>query len=163
MDEQAIYGVILIAYLVPYLVWLIARDQRFEILKQFYPGRADEKAKEQREYAIGAAWVVGFIVILGAWRLRAHPIPVFGIVIVGWLCFGVLRRLLKSTTVFKLRQTRIIIAGTAVWTITVFGWYLIFGNRDGFELREALLLVVVPLIISMIAYIGYQWAIKGNP
>ena len=162
MDEQAIYGVILIAYLIPYLIWLIARDQRFEILKQFYPGRADEKAKEQREYAIGAAWVIGFIVILGAWKLRAHPIPVFGIVIVGWLCFGVLRKLLKSANIFKLRETRIIVASTAVWIAMVFGWYLIFGSRYDFELREALLLVVVPITIAIVAYIGYQWAIKGK-
>ena len=162
MDDQAIYGALMIAYLIPYVVWTIARDQKVEILKQFYPGRADEEAIERRGNAVGIVWVAGMLVLLIGWKLESHPLPIFGIVVFGWACFAAFRKILRTKNLFRTRKARSIASVATIWSASVLGWYLVFGDRYGFEPRDAVLIALVPCVIGFIAYGAYRWVNRGQ-
>lgn len=163
MENQTIYGAFLIAYILPYWVWTIARDQKIEILKEFYPGRADENAIKRRGNQLDVIWTAGLAILLIGWSLDWHPIPTFAALLLLWAIFGITRRAPKFQKLLELRRTRSAIAAAAVWFAFVLGWYIIFGSRYGFEPRDALLLALIPILIALLALLAYVWVRKGKP
>jgi len=162
MDAQALYGLFLILYIVPYWVWMIARDQKLEILKQFYPGRADEKALERQEYKVGGLWTAGLVLLLAGWSLKWHPVPTLLLVALLWAVGLIFTRISLLRSHFQTRRARSAIAVSVVWCLLVLGWYIIFGDRYGFEVREVMLLALVPIPIGFIAYAAFIWVGKAR-
>ena len=162
MKYQTIYGALMIAYVIPYLVWTFVRDQKVEILKQFYPGRVDDQAIERRGNWVGGVWLAGMVFLLVGWKLEWHPIPIFGIIAIGWAVFAVMPKIPKAKDLLRARRTRTIVATAAVWFLTVLCWHLVFGVRYDFELKDTILIALVPCAIGFFAYGAYCWVKRGQ-
>lgn len=162
MNDQTLYGLFLILYIVPYLVWMIAREQKLEILKQFYPGRADENTLQRQEFKIGGLWTAGLVLLLAGWSLSWHPVPALLLVALLWTVGLLFNRISLLRSLFQTRRARSAIAVSSVWCLLVLGWYIIFGDRYGFEVREAMLLAVVPIPIGLITYVAFIWVGKAQ-
>ncbi|WP_164963590.1 hypothetical protein [Rubrivivax sp. JA1026] len=162
MNDNTIYGIFLIAYIFPYGAWMIARDQKIEILKQFYPGRADQSLLERREYSIGGIWSAGLAVILTGWSLHWDAILTILLVGAAWIIWGAASRMKMLRSLLQKRNARAIVAATGLWCASVGGWYLIFADRYGFEAGEAALIAAIPVAIGLLAYAAFLW-IKRAP
>jgi len=162
MDAQTLYGILFLCYVIPYFVWMIAREQRLEILKQFYPGRADEKALERREFTIAALWFIGLLLLLAGWNLHWHLVPTILLVSVTWIAGFFVSRAFKARKFLQTKRARAIVAASGVWCSLVAGWYVIFGDRYGFDPGEAVLLALVPILIGLFAYGAFLWVKKAQ-
>jgi len=162
MEHGAIYGAMMIAYLVPYAIWVIGRDQKVEMLKEFYPGRADEKAIDRRGFQVAGVWIVGLLVLLAGWKLRWHPAPTFLIVLTCWVAFGAARRIPKLSGLLRTRRTRAVVAAATVWPTLVLAWYVLFGERYDVKAVEVGLLAIVPIPVALLAYGAYLWVSRGE-
>ena len=43
MDDGILWGLLILAYIIPFPIWLYSREQVAEARKEFYPGRLEEK------------------------------------------------------------------------------------------------------------------------
>jgi hypothetical protein len=102
------------------------------------------------------------MILLIGWKLDWHQVMALIIVASIWVFLGIIRKTARLNGLLKLRRTRGAIAATIVWFPVVFGWYVVFGDRYGFEVYDALLLSFVPIPIGGIAFIAYHWVQKGQ-
>jgi len=162
MDEQTLYGVLFLSYVIAYFVWMVAREQKLEILKQFYPGRADEKTLERREFTIAAIWFIGLLLLLAGWNLRWNLVPTTLLLAVTWIAGLIASRVFRGRRFLQTKRVRAIVAASGVWCSLVAGWYVIFGDRYGFDPGEAVLLALIPILIGLFAYGAVLWVKKAQ-
>ncbi len=80
MNDQALWGLVLIVYLVPFWIWQVSEWPTVQALEKLYPGRATAANAQRRLVIVSAVWCIGFVGLLAAWKSGGHPIA-FGILV----------------------------------------------------------------------------------
>lgn len=119
MDDGILWGLLILAYIIPFPIWLHTREQVAEARKEFYPGRIEEKQREDRLLGFGLAWVCGLALILVAWRLGwdaiETAITIGSLISASVLLFWLGRRFRLVAIPF----IRYWVAGTIIWLLGV--------------------------------------------
>jgi hypothetical protein len=159
MDDQVLWGLVLIVYLVPFWIWQVSEWPTIETLKKLYPGRPNAANAERRFDIVGAVWCVGFVGLLAAWKSGdGHPIA-YGILI-GSVVFAALacRAANKRWNVLGRQLFRYWLAASAVWALAVAGWFIVFSRESRLENDQFLLLAVFPPLVAAFSLVAWQWA-----
>jgi len=89
MSDEALWGALLLIYIIPIAVWQINEWSTDEARKRLYPGRAPDAQRESRTLKLGLLWCAGLAGLLAAWTAGWHPIAAAVIfLIVPVLLFG---------------------------------------------------------------------------
>ena len=162
MDDGILWGLFILAYIIPFPIWLHSREQVAEARKEFYPGRLEEKKKEDRLLVFGLAWVFGLALILVAWKLGwdaiETAITIGGLISASALLFWLSRRFKPVAIPF----IRYWIAGSIVWLLSVGSWHLVFGRNSDLRGDETLLLALLPPLVGLVGLLASFWAKVGS-
>lgn len=105
MSDEALWGALLLIYILLSALWQINEWSTDEARKQLSPGRAPDAQRESRTLKLGLLWCTGLAGLLAAWKAGWYPIPAFVVMfIVTSLVFGV---------TFLIRHRRRLVALTA--------------------------------------------------
>jgi hypothetical protein len=65
-----VWSIILIIYIVPFWVWQVSRNETtIKVRKNLYPGPKQEFTDESVFWKISAAWCLGLVLLLIAYKL----------------------------------------------------------------------------------------------
>jgi len=168
MSDKILWGAVFLLYMVPagiFLFWYLAGESDFEIRKKLYPGRIEildeEKRRESRTTKLGIGWCIGLGILLTAYKGEWNPIGT-GILLLGvplsiWaIYFGV-----RYFNLLTNRLFRFWLAGSVVWILAVWSWYVVFGNHSELSGEEFLLLALMPTVVSAVGIVAWSWARKS--
>ena len=161
MDTNAIWGAVLIVYIVPYFFWAIARQQSIDTRRDLYPGRKNEDESEDRSMQYGLLWSTGVAFLLFGWWKSWHPIGTFLILCVAASVVGVGIFIYQRRSLPKSQSFRLWLAGTVTWMLVVIAWYLIFQDETSMEISQFLMIGAFPPIIAAAAVVAFTWARAG--
>ena len=163
MSESALWGMAVVAFLLPYGIWYYSHVESIEIRKKLYPGNPQVQRADTRATLVGRVWASAFALLLVLWAMDRKPVPSF-VLSAGVFTIGLAAALLLR---FKLdiraRKTRATVAAIALWLLAVAAWYAVFGRRSGFEASEVLALATLPPVLALTGVFLYGWVRKGAP
>ena len=84
MDDEFLWALIFIIYLVPFWLWQFSNYIGISIRKTYKTERGDEGLRERRLFRASTLWCIGVSGILVAWNAKFPPI-ISTIVIIGAL------------------------------------------------------------------------------
>lgn len=163
MTDNQIWGLILIAYVLPWGAWTFSREQTLQARRKLYPGRKDEELLEGSTTRIGLCLAAGLGLLLLAWKFGWHPIPT--VILLGAIAAAAFaaRRLFRTRTWPPLSaHTRFWVAGSALWLLSVAAWYLVFGDDSSLDERQFAMVGIFPPVVSWIGLVLFRWA-SGKP
>lgn len=160
MNEQAIWGLLLILYVVPFWLWQFSEFNKIETRKKIYAGRVDEILREKRFDNLGLLWCIGLAAVLAAWKAGWHPIGT-AIVLFGAIALTlVVRFAVRRLNLMSKRLFRYWVAGSVIWVLAIGGWYLVFGRVSELREEEFFFLAFMPPIIAAFAIAAWRWAVR---
>jgi hypothetical protein len=158
MDSNIIWGGVLIAYVAPYIIWIISRDQTLDIRKKLYPGRPQEEAFDTKSTRYGLLWSVGLALLVLAWWIKVTPLGALLLFVVSAVVVGCGFWLPKQKRLLASRGFRFWAAGTIVWLLVVIAWFLIFMHDTSLRNYQFALIGVLPSVIGAVAILMLRWA-----
>ena len=161
MDEQALWGLVLIVYLVPFWIWQVAQWRTIQVLEKLYPGRPNAANAQRRFDILSAVWCVGFVGLLAAWKSGdGHPIA-YG-TLSGGVLFAALagRAANRRWNLLGYQLFRYWLASSAAWALAVAGWFIVFWRESRLESDQFLLLALIPPLVAAFSLVAWQWAQK---
>ncbi len=158
MDSTVIWGVILIAYIVPYFIWSVSREQTLEIRKKLYPGRKEEEPFDKRSTFYGVLWSVGIGLLLVAWWAGMNPLGALLILAILAALIAGGAWLSRQKSLLASRYIRFWVAGTATWLLLVLGWNITFQSETSLEGHQFLFIAILPPLIAAFATAAFKWA-----
>jgi len=158
MDLNVIWGVIFMAFVVPYFFWSISREQTLEMRKKLYPGRQDEQRFDKCSTRYGLLWIAGICFLTFAWWRGWHPVGTLIILAGAASLAGGSMWLSGKYEIFKSRSFRFWVIGSGTWNLAVASWYLIFFDDTQLENYQFILLGVLPSFVAAVGLVGFRWA-----
>jgi hypothetical protein len=75
MNDQAIWGLLLLLYVAPFWLWQFSEFNKIEARKKIYAGRLDEILQKKRFDNFGLLWCIGLSRFLrhGSWMANSLP------------------------------------------------------------------------------------------
>lgn len=167
MSDQSLWGMLLVLYIVPagmFMVWHQSEGGVADIRKKLYPGRTeildDEKKRESNFTKFSISWSVGLGALLLAAYADWHPISA-GILLLGGATLALaLHFAVRYFQPFSNRLFRFWLAGSVVWILGVWSWYLVFGSHSALNSREFVLLAILPTLVAVAGIVAWVWARK---
>lgn len=158
MTEQVMWGLLLVAYIVPFWLWQISAHNTVEIRKELYPGRKEEEVSETRVIWLGLGWCVGLAVLLFAWHAGWHPMGF--VLLVGALVatVGFWHAARKHRHLIHNQLFRGWVAGSVVWALGVGGWYVVFNRVSELTSEEYVYLALIPPVLAAAGIFAWRWA-----
>lgn len=158
MYEQVIWGIVLIAHIVPWAAWIFNRHQTIETRRKLYPGRADEDRQDANTTRTGLLLTAGLAFLLVAWNLGWHPIPSALLVAAAAAAFVLSKRALTRLLGTRSRTARFWIACTAFWLLCVCAWFLVFRHDSSLDDLQFVLIAILPPSLAAAGVCLYAWA-----
>lgn len=162
MDEQVIWGIVLIAYVVTWAAWILNRDQTIETRRKLYPGRPDEDVQETRTTRVGLLLAAGLAFMLIAWKLGWHPIPSAVLLAAATAALVLWKRAGPRLLALRSRTARFWLACTAFWFLCVAAWFLVFRHDSSLDDFQFLLVAVLPPALAAAGIGLYAWASSSD-
>jgi hypothetical protein len=160
MDRETLWGLVLVAYVLPFGLWQYSEYYAIEARKNVYGDRPEEVRRDRRFYIISLAWSAGLVALLSAWYAGWKPIPT-AITVVGlFVLVAGISTVVRRWKPFANRHFRYWLAASAVWGVAVLGWFLIFGRVSPLRDEEIFFLGAVPPIVGAFALAAWRWARK---
>lgn len=160
MNEQALWGLLLIIYVVPFGLWQISEYNTIEARRKLYPGRASEERQDNRFTNLSLLWCVGLVAALAAWKAGWHPIGT-AIVLSGVsLSTFAVRFAVRRWNLMSKRLFRFWLAGSVVWVLAIGGWYLVFSRVSELGEEEYFFLAFTPPVVTAFAIAAWCWAVR---
>jgi hypothetical protein len=158
MDNDLFWGVLLIAYIVPYWIWAVSRDHTIETRKRLFPGRPEYDHMDRRSTLFGLIWSIGIGLLLLGWWIGMNPLVAAMILMaLAGLIVGIIWISRQAAIVTSL-YFRYWLASSAIWLMLVLAWYFIFWDEIDFEDHQVVLLVILPPIVAGFAILAFRWA-----
>ena len=158
MDEQVMWGLLLIAYILPFGLWQMLADSTLDIRGELYPGRGSEKRQRRFFNAVGLLWCVGLVFALAAWADGWDPLGVALVLSLAAAAVFIGRIANRRWNLLANQLVRYWTAGSAVWAFGVLGWFLVFGRVSELHDEEFLLLALTPSVIAAFGIVAWRWA-----
>jgi hypothetical protein len=162
MDDGLIWGILTLAYIIPFPIWLYSREQTIEARKQLYPGRPEETKQENKLLVFGLVWILGLAVLLGGWvvgwEALETAVTIGGLILISAFLLWLGRRF----SLVAVPYFRYWIAGSIVWLLAVGSWHLVFGRSSDLRGDETLLLALLPPFVGLIGIVAISWAGVGR-
>jgi hypothetical protein len=162
MDEQALWGVLLMAYTFPFWLWQFSAHLRIENRRKVYADDAGNTTKERRFNTVSLIWCVGLVAALLAWNAEWKPIPTFIILFATLVTVPAVRAVVVRRSLLTNSFFRYWLAASAVWSMGVSGWFLVFERVSALRGDEFVLLALVPPVIGGFAITAWKWARKAT-
>jgi len=160
MNNETLWGLLMIAYIVPAPLWYHSRDQIIEARKSLYPGRRTEELEERRLLTIGLLWTAGLVFLIASWRAGWSPVE-SAITLAGFAAIAASVVWIKLViSLSKLLYLRIWLAGSLVWTCAVGAWYVVFFNSSALSSFEVIALAVLPPVVGLVGVVAFTWAMR---
>lgn len=160
MNDQALWGLLLIVYVVPFWIWQVSEHYNIEARKKLYPGRTEEVYRDSRFNRLGLLWCVGLVAVLAAWKADWHPIGTAIVLFAAVLLTLAIRYSVRRWNLMSSRLFRFWLAGSVIWVLSIGGWYLVFGRISELRDDEYFFLAFTPPIIASLAVAAWRWAIR---
>ncbi len=168
MSDQSLWGTLVILYIIPagiYFVWHQSEDSVSDIRKELYPGRTevieDKNKHESRFIKFLIGWCIGFGVLLVGYKAAWNPIGT-GILILGApLTVLALYSGVRYLNLLTNRYFRLWLAGSVVWILAVWSWYVVFGSHSELNGEEFALLALMPTLVTAAGIVAWRWARKS--
>lgn len=160
MDDQVLWGLVLIVYIAPYAIWHNSEWLTNESRKTIYADRPNEVKQESRFNIVFAVWFVGILALLAAWKASWHPIA--SVILIGGILSTALvcRAANKRWNLMRRQLFRYWLASFAAWTLAVAGWFVIFGRESQLQDDQFILLAIIPPLVAAFTLVAWQWARK---
>lgn len=169
MSEQSLWGVLIILYVIPagiYLIRYLSEESVTDGRKKLYPGSVkvieEERKRESRFTKFLALWGIGFGLLLIGYTAEWNPIGTvifsLGVSIAVLAIYSGVRS--KFPSLMASRSFRFWLAGSVVWILAVWSWYLVFGSHSELNEEEYALSALMPTLISAVGVVVWRWARK---
>jgi hypothetical protein len=156
MSNEAIWGLVLVLYVVPFWFWQLSEHLLIEARKKLYPGRPDIQ-NEGRFNKVSFVWILGLFVLLAGWIDQPQqPISV-AIATLAIFALGLLIRV-AFIRWRHLPMFRFWLAGSLVWGAGVLSWFTILGRVSDLTEYEFYLLAAIPPAFVAFALAAFGWA-----
>lgn len=160
MTEQALWGLLLIAYIVPFWLWQVSAHNSIETRKKLYPGRENERQLERQLINRSLLWSAGLVVLLAAWMVGMRPVGA-GIILSATAFLVFLARIAQMRwNLLSNKLFRIWLAGSAVWVAAIGGWYLVFSRVGELRDEEYLFLALTLPVLFAVSIAAWRWAVR---
>ena len=160
MDDQVLWGLLLMIYVIPFWVWQISAHSTVEVRRKLYPGRADEDKQESHFTNLGLLWSAGLVVLLVGWQADWHPKGAVVVLLGAGVLAAGFRFMSKRWNLMSVKLFRAWLAGSVVWVFAVGAWYLVFGRTSDLTNGECALLAFTAPLIAAFAIGGWYWALR---
>jgi hypothetical protein len=156
------WGILILAYVVPFWLWQLSEYSTIEARKKLYPGRQEEEQRDSRLTKRSLVWSAGMAVIVAGWLLDWQPAGagialLGGVVLVIGTSFAAKNRSFLTKLPFRLW-----LASSVVWALSVVAGYLVFGRVSDLYPEEFLLLGLLPPFISGLGVVAWHWAKRSS-
>lgn len=162
MNEEILWGLLVVVYIVPFWLWQMSVNNTFEIRKELYPGRSDEVVAESRFNRAGLLWCVGLLAMVGAWYAGWHPLAVALLMAGAIASLWLWKAAKKRRHLIHDQLVRLWLAGSIVWALGVGGWFVIFSRLSELTNKEYFYLALFPPLLAATAIFAWRWARKKS-
>lgn len=162
MDDQTIWGLLLITYIIPFWFWQVSEHNKIEVRKKLYSDPTEYELQERRFNLRSLFWSFGLVVSLGAWNAGWYPIATSVGLLICFIVFFGIRSAMRKWDLLLSQPFRLWVAGSVVWLLFVAAWYLVFGRTSNLLDDEFMLLGVLPPVFFAVSVAVFRWAMRRN-